>query len=394
MVGCEAEHRVESALCSDGGAPSVPGQSVRGGRLLRVRAYCLQMDISSLRAAIDQRAVDHDFSGVAMVWRERSPVFAHAAGLAHRGFGIPVSIDTRFHVASITKMVTAVAALRLVERGLIDLRQPLTEVLPPELRPRSLTPEHTLHHLLSHTSGLTNYHDIDDETFDSFKACWEAIPPQKARRSADLLPLFVDLPLMFAPGERFEYGDVNYIMIGILMESATGTPYPDIVGTEVLEPARMGSSGFVDLDLEPQNLATGFMVTDGPPDSWRTNRYAIPVGGLPDGGLVTTAADLCRFIDALNDGELIGDATRDSMLTSYGKINEDAEDYGYGFEMFMSDGRAAILGHAGGDPGVSAIVSHFVGDATTIVVVCNFDRGSWPVSKMLAEAYGITDPRE
>lgn len=163
-----------------------------------------------------------------------------------------------------------------------------------------------------------------------------------------------------------------------------------------------GTARFSARRRRPAQVSVGAVVAESGGDDTDVNddhgRDGSPrrsrVGGLPDGGLITTAADLRRLIDAFNAGELVGDATRDLMLTSYGKINDDAEDDGYGLEMYMSDRRPVILGHAGGHPGVSGIVSHYLDDATTIVVLCNSDRGSWPVSRMLAEAYGISDPRE
>lgn len=109
------------------------------------------------------------------------PLFSYAGGIAHRGHGVPVTGSTRFTVASVTKMVTAATALRLVERGEVRLDQPLTEVLPAEHQTSALTGAHTLHHLLSHTSGLPNYHDDEAVTWDSFLSCWDRIPCQRAR---------------------------------------------------------------------------------------------------------------------------------------------------------------------------------------------------------------------
>jgi hypothetical protein len=83
------------------------------------------------------------------------------------------------------------------------------------------------------------------------------------------------------------------------------------------------------------------------------------------------------------------------MLTSHGRINDDLEHYGYGMEMRIDErGEVRIFGHAGGDPGVSGIVSHFVDGETTIVVLCNYDRGSWAVSRQLAEVLGVDEPRK
>ena len=121
-----------------------------------------RMDDDDLRSWFDQQVEANAFRGVAIAWRDGAPIFEYAGGLAHRGLGVPVALDSRFAVASITKMATAVTALRLVDRGLARLDQPLVELLPAEHQPTALTPQHTLHHVLSHTSGLTNYHDDDD----------------------------------------------------------------------------------------------------------------------------------------------------------------------------------------------------------------------------------------
>ena len=107
------------------------------------------MNDDALRTWLEERTRQHEFSGAVLVWRDGGPVFTYHGGIAHRGHGVPVTERTRFMVASVTKMVTAVAALRLVERGVVRLDQPLLDLLPEGQRPIALTPEHTLHHLLS-----------------------------------------------------------------------------------------------------------------------------------------------------------------------------------------------------------------------------------------------------
>src|SRR5580765_4711599 len=150
----------------------------------------ITLDTEALRGWLDERTARHEFSGVALVWREGEPTFIYSDGLAHRGHGVPITAQTRFAVASVTKLVTATAALRLVERGLVRLDQPLVGVLPPEHQPTALTREHTLHHLLSHTSGLANYHDDEAKDWGSFTSNWDRIPTYRLRRPADMLPLF------------------------------------------------------------------------------------------------------------------------------------------------------------------------------------------------------------
>jgi CubicO group peptidase (beta-lactamase class C family) len=353
------------------------------------------LDVAALPAWLNDRADRHEFSGVATAWIAGEPVFSHAAGLAHRGLGVPMRVDNRFRVASITKMITATAVMRLVERGELGLDTPVVDVLDSDARPASVTPAMTVHHLLSHTSGLANYHAEDDETFDTYMGSWDVVPPHRAREPEDLLPLFADKSSHFAPGSDFSYGDVNYIMLGMILGAIKASTFRLIATEEVLVPAGMSSSGFEDLDADPHDLAVGYQASDAPAALWPTNAYANAVGGMPDGGLIATAADLCRFIDAFRTGRLVTEETRARMLTSHGRINDDLEHYGYGMEMWFDErGAVRIYGHAGGDPGVSGIVSHFVDGETTIVVLCNHDRGSWPVSQQLAEALRVDEPRK
>ena len=281
------------------------------GFTFRVRPGCLAaVDTDVLDEWLDGRVAAREFSGAALVWRGGKSLFSYAGGIAHRGHGVPVTGSTRFTVASVTKMVTATAALRLVERGEVRLDQPLTEVLPAEQQTAALTGAHTLHHLLSHTSGLPNYHDDEAVTWDSFLSCWDRVPCQRARRPADLLPLFRDLPAVAPPGARFSYADANYILAGLVIEAVTGKPYAEAAAEEVLTPAGMEDSGFDQRDADPPRLATGYLhEPDVPFASWRANVFSGPAGGMPDGGLVTTTADLARLVDALLAGRLVSPAT-------------------------------------------------------------------------------------
>ncbi|MEM9036422.1 MAG: serine hydrolase domain-containing protein [Actinomycetota bacterium] len=353
------------------------------------------MDSDDARRWLDDRAISGEFSGVALVWRDGAPVFEHAAGLAHRGLGVPLTTNSRFQVASVTKMLTAATALRLVDAGRIALDTPLVDLLPDDRRPSALTPEHTLHHLLSHRSGLANYHDDDDETWASFESCWQRVPLGRITGVADLLPLFVDLPLRFPPDERWQYADVNFLVVGLVIEAVTGRPFAEVATDEVLGPAGLVDTAFDRFDHDPERLAVGYAAGDAPGERGRTNVYAVPPVGMPDGGVVTSAKDLARFFDALLGGSLLTQATLELMLEPHGTIpdTDGLEAYGYGAELTLVDGRVTIVGHAGGDPGVSAMTSHFIDESTSVIVLCNQDRGSWPASLHLARACGLPDPR-
>jgi CubicO group peptidase (beta-lactamase class C family) len=348
----------------------------------------------TVRTWLEERVATHEFSDVALVWREGAPLFSYAGGIAHRGHGVPVTSETRFGVASVTKMATATTALRLVERGKLRLDQPLIEILPPEHRTRAMTAEHTLHHLLSHTSGLPNYHDDAAQTWDSFVGALDRIPGSKARRPADMLPLFADLPAERPPGEKYLYSDANFILSGLVIEAATGKSFYDVATEEVLGPAGMADTAFEELDQEPPRYATGYLHADGPPDTSRSNIFSLTAKGMPDGGMITTATDLARLVDALLGGKLLSPTLLAAMTTPQTHPSTDLEHYGYGLELVVENGVVTILGHGGADPGVSTMASHHVVAGTTIVVLCNQDRGSWAAVKSLAKELGLTDPRD
>jgi CubicO group peptidase (beta-lactamase class C family) len=346
-----------------------------------------------LRTWFDERTASDAFSGRALVWRDGGPIFSYAGGLAHRGHGVPVTDETRFGVASISKMATAIAALTLVERGLLALDAPVIEVLPPDQRPVALTAEHTVHHLLSHTSGLANYHDDDDPTLASFLANWNRIPTYTIRRPADMLPLFVDLPADAPPGREVRYNDAAFILVGLVIEAVTGRRWGEVVTQTVFEPAGMADTGLEAIDDDPRRLAVGYMEDDGPPEHWRANVFSVPASPMPDGGMITTPDDLARLVDALIAGRLLRPELVAAMTRPQGPPSDEIEQWGYGCKLTVRGGEVVGWGHGGADPGVSALLTHYPEAAATVAVTCNRDRGSLAATLRIAAALGIDEPR-
>jgi CubicO group peptidase (beta-lactamase class C family) len=346
-----------------------------------------------LRAWFDERTTNGGFNGRAIVWHDGAPVFSYNGGLAHRGHGVPVADDTRFGVASITKMVTAIAALRLVERGLVALDTPLVEVLPADQRPTALTREHTLHHLLSHTSGLASYSDDDDPTMASFLANWDRIPTYHIRRPADMLPLFAGLPAVAPPGHEVAYNDAAFILVGLVIEAVAGRPWEEVADEAVLTPAGMVDTGFDAIDSDPPRLAVGYIEDDGPAERWRSNVFSITANPMPDGGMISTPVDLARLIDALVGGRLLAEDMVAAMTRPQGPPSDEVEQWGYGCKLTVGEGEVVAFGHGGGDPGVSALLTYYPAAATTVAVACNRDRGSLAATLRIADALGVDDPR-
>jgi CubicO group peptidase (beta-lactamase class C family) len=353
----------------------------------------MTMDLDELPAWLDERSARGEYSGVVLLRRGGQTVFEHAAGLASRAHGLPNTLTTRFAVASVGKWPLAVATLRLVERGELDLRAPVADLLPPGQRPVALTPELTLHHLLSMSSGLTSYIEETGDTWDQFEGLIAAAPG-RGRTPADLLPAILPLPALRPPGEAYEYCDTDFVLVGLILEAVTGREWSEVLSDEVLRPAGMADTAVEEDDRDPPRLATGYLVEDGPLDMRRTNVFSVTARGMPDGGIVSTAADLARFVDEVFSGALLGPALLAAMQTPHAPPDAEGGLYGYGCLLGVEDGQVTVVGHNGSDPGVAAVVAHHPAVDTTVIVMCNQDRGAWAAAMAATEALGLRDPRD
>lgn len=294
-----------------------------------------------------------DFSGVVLLVGPDGILAEVAQGIADRATGRPIVPASRFGTASASKLFTAVTLARLFEQGSAGPATPLADVLDRDLQPRSLDPRVTLEHLLTHTSGIADY--CDEYGDEPYEAVWLRANPATVRTPRDLVPLFVDLPALGAPGEAVRYCNAGFVLLGLAIEVLAGRSFYDAVAEAVLVPAGMTSTGYPALDEVIPDVAVGYLPPedDDPGGAWRTNLYAIPARGQPDGGAFATAADLVRFLDAFREGRLVSPAWRDEMLRPH--IRDAREDTAYGLCWWIEgDGIRRWVGHPGGDPGYVA----------------------------------------
>ena len=291
-----------------------------------------------------------DFNGTMRVSVAGEPVFEHAGGLANRADRVPVESSTRFGIASFTKTFTAVSICRLVDRGVVAFETSVAEVLPPESRPTKMSPDVNVHHLLTHTSGISDYYDEAALGAAAFGLLWDEIPTYSIRDPADFLPMFKDLEPRAAPGgDEASYCNAGYILLGLLIEELSKTSYIDFVVAEVFEPAGMSDSAFFALDEVNERVAVGYVATDD--GGWKTNHYSIPIVGTSDGGAFSTVGDLDRFLSALDSGVLLSPDTWSTMCHPHVGM----EDYFYGYGLLLAEAdRFKSFGHGGADPGFSA----------------------------------------
>jgi CubicO group peptidase (beta-lactamase class C family) len=329
---------------------------------------------------------ERDLSCAVLVTRERETVYEGCVGYADRANRLPITPATRFALASVTKMFTAVAVVDLVSAGVLAFDTPVVSVLPSERRPSTLLPEVTVHHLLCHTSGIADYCEEDEDSpfyLEDYGSLWEHVPSYSIERPVDFLPLFGDLPPYRAPGVEWQYSNAGYIVLGLVIEELTQRPYVDVVRERVFERAGMSASGFFRLDEPVPDLALGYLPRSSPDAPWRTNVYRVPVIGGADGGAHSTTRDLDRFLRLYDDGTLLGDL-HDVVLTPHGDVGDGFAE-GYGVHLYP-DGR---FGHGGGDPGVSAIVNRWPQDDVNVVVLGNVEDGVVEVRDEVMSAFGV-----
>lgn len=319
------------------------------------------MEQEPLEATLSGWVADRGFSGGVLVTRGGEPVFEGCYGTANRGDGLPVTARTRFGLASFTKMFTAVSVVGLLAEQGLSLATPVVDLLPPERRPTTLRADVTVHHLLTHTSGIADYFEEEDENAD-YATLWADRPSYGMRRPADFLPLFGDRQPYRPPGRRWQYSNAGYVLLGLVVEEVAGKPYIDVVQDRVLNRAGMTASGFFAFDEPRPDVAVGYQ-----PDG-RSNIFAVPAVGGADGGACATARDLDRFLRTYADGTLVGPELRDLMLTPHADAG-DGIAFGYGVFLYAGP----RWGHGGGDPGVEVVAYRLPALDLNVVVLCNVE---------------------
>jgi CubicO group peptidase (beta-lactamase class C family) len=180
-------------------------------------------------------------SGTLLVSQDEETLFEQAYGFASRQLNVPNRLETKFPIASVTKMFIAMAALILVEQGRISLQEQPCRYLPALA---ALDQDITIQHLLSHTSGLEDMYEVPNLVFERSKLKHEG---------GDLLSYLVQLPQLVRPGEGWRYSSTDAIVLGYLMEQVTGVSFDEVMKRYVLTPLAMTNTGH---DM-PQSINPG-----------------------------------------------------------------------------------------------------------------------------------------
>jgi CubicO group peptidase (beta-lactamase class C family) len=342
--------------------------------------------IGGLERYFQQCAQRDAFSGVALITQGSAQLFAGAYGYASRSWKIPNTLTTRFDTASITKLFTAVATLQLIERGCFTFDTPIVEWL--GLRETTIAPTVTVYHLLTHTSGIAD--DADEESGEDYADLWKTKPNYTVAETADFLPQFAHKPPNFPPGQGCRYCNCGYVLLGLLIEQASGLSYRDYVRQQIFTPTGMLHSDFYRMDVVNDAVAEGcdpLRDEQGGIVAWKKNIYSYPPIGSPDGGAHVTAGDLDRFLRQLKAGALLSAPSVQAFFTPqvlHHVSEEWRQMYGYGPQLAMGEGGNVLFAEKEGiNTGVSAVIRHYPEQDVNVVLLANMQQGVWEPLKAI-----------
>ena len=332
--------------------------------------------LTTIAQLVQAKADTEVFSGVVRLQQGETVLWESACGYANRAWHMPNQSHTRFRVASIGKMMTAVAVLQLVDEGRLTLETRLLDCLP--LTETTIPPETTIFHLLTMSAGIADWFDEAEDWEAQWAELRRTTPLYLLRQNRDYLPLFSQKPPLGPLGVH-QYSNSSYILLGLVLEQMTGLSYPELIRQRVLAPAGMADSGFWGLDEVVADIAEGYvpeLAEDGQVKKWLRNIYEATPDAAADGGLISTATDLCRFLHALRQGQLLSPTLTQAMLTP--QIEEDTGHfhgydwaYGFGNNFILQNGQVVRYGHTGEEAGVSCRLYHYPGLNLDVVILGN-----------------------
>jgi CubicO group peptidase (beta-lactamase class C family) len=313
-----------------------------------------------------------DFSGVVSVSHGDAVRFEQAYGLADRAHDIANTVGTQFGVASATKGFTALVIAGLVDDGRLSLATPVRTALGADLP--LIDDDVTVEHLLANTSGIGDY--IDEDEMDDDYAYVLRVPVHTLVDTEDYLAALDGFPQKFRPGARFAYCNSGFVVLALIAERITRTPFPDLVRDRVWRPAGMTSTEFHRMDRLPGTAAIGYL-----PDG-RSNVLHLAVRGSGDGGAFTTVADFRSFWAALFAGRIVGPERVAQLIAPYLDAPEAELRYGLGFWLAATGPEVLLVG---GDAGISFVSEHDPGTGRTCTVVTNASVGAAAIWRRLGE---------
>jgi CubicO group peptidase (beta-lactamase class C family) len=298
------------------------------------------------------------FSGSVLVAEHGKVIYKSGFNLANREWRIHNEPDTKHRLGSITKQFTAMLVLQLVEQGKLKLDVPISTYLPDY--PKEQGGKITLHHLLTHSSGIPNYTSFPDYQ----KMMGRSYTP------AELVKGFADLPLEFNPGEKFSYSNSGYTLLGYIIEAVSGKTYEQCLQDQILTPLKMTETGYDHHETVMEKRAAGYNKNG---NSYTNARYIDMSVPFAAGALYSTVDDLYLWDQALYTDILLPEKSKELLFKKH--IPAGPSYYGYGWSVFHRSVNMKeslmITEHSGSINGFNTLISRIPSDKNLVVLLNN-----------------------
>lgn len=299
------------------------------------------------------------FNGSVLVAEHGKVIFKKGYGQANMEWNIPNEPDTKFRLGSISKQFTAFLIVKLVQDGKIKLDAPITAYLPDY--PKATGDKVTIHHLLTHTSGIPNYTAVPRFLQEKSR---EPYTPQ------EFIKTFENLPLEFTPGERFRYSNSGYFVLGYIIEKITGKTYEQYLQETILTPLKMVNTGYDHNEIILKKRAAGYEKRGTKLINAPYLDMSIPYAA---GSLYSTVEDLYLWDQSLYTNQLLSAASMELLYKPY--IDAGGESYGYGWfidEVPNGDKtKLKVIEHGGGINGFNTVISRIPANKNLVVLLNN-----------------------
>lgn len=317
------------------------------------------------------------FNGSVLVAEQGEVIYKKGFGMANMEWDIPNAPNTKHRLGSITKQFTAMLILQLVADDAIDLQAPVTTYLPDY--PKESGDQITVHHLLTHTSGIPNY--------TSFPGFFEN-ESRNPYTPDEFVEVFAHKDLDFAPGERFSYSNSGYFLLGVIAEKLTGKTYEELLHEKIFAPAGMNDTGYDNHRDILKNRATGYGKNGLAYINANYLDMSIPYAA---GSMYATAEDLFLWDQALYTDKLLPQELMDLYFKPYVPAfgnTHYAYGWGVGKEMIgNTEDEVEAIAHGGGINGFNTNISRVTSDKSLVVLLNN--TGGAPLNEITRAIRGI-----
>ena len=310
-----------------------------------------------VRARLLQAEQNGEFSGVVLIGKGDRILLNEGFGWADPFIGVRNTESKRFMIASVSKAFAAASILQLQEKGLLSIEDPIGKHLPeyPSWGGENIT----IHHLLTHTSGIPDY--INDFPLKFKLKQFTGWTPARE----ELIESFQDRPLNFFPGDDFKYSNSGYVLLARIVEVVSGMDYEKYVARNILEPLEMDNTGMGDFD-KIGNRAVAFKGV-GTKKKMIDNFKSEWIYGM--GEIYSTAEDLNKWLTSFSDTTILSEASKRSMFTP------ELHNYAYGWHVYDIFGRKQYS-HGGYLPGWNSYVFFFPEDTLSVIVLSNLENSN------------------